>query len=208
MTVVQSQNPVISLTENLVQRTATSCSPSPVSRESEEMGLSCVKDLGYLCQNFWQRRLLNIRTGLEKEVGEFPSAEILQAYVCLCDYYIHCLLPALCLVSLSVVLGTKWTYLKDEGGGGWAAEKGRGCLINQSLTFWVRAHERQQSWAGKPTWAGWDAKMVRFKTWMDMEDTGWPWRRQTHRRISWFSLQGRWEITLLPDFDSPKEYEF
>lgn len=48
MTVVQSQNPIIQLTKNLVQRTVTSCSPSPVSREQEEMGLSCVKDLGYL----------------------------------------------------------------------------------------------------------------------------------------------------------------
>lgn len=30
----------------------TSCSPSPVSREREEMGLSCVKDWGYLWRSF------------------------------------------------------------------------------------------------------------------------------------------------------------
>lgn len=73
-----------------------------------------------------------------------------------------------------MVLEPNELCLKDEGGGGRAAEKGRGRLVNWSSCILGEDTGALTAFGWKSPPGPGDAKVVRFKTWMDMEDTGWP----------------------------------
>ena len=114
------------------------------------MGLSCVKDLGYLRQNFLTVKFAEHSGWIRERSGRISNCRDFA------NMFLFVLLPPRLLpnsavwpgsLSIQVVLITKLS-LKDDRGV-WSAEKGQGLLVHPSLAFWMGTHEHHHPGAEK-----------------------------------------------------------